>query len=126
MNKIATVLTIDLKGFNKRAQAEDACATAQYIMEYYRYIEGSVTSKGWRFVKGIGDCIMVVAKDEVESQLIQQFFEEASAKYPVSVLYRSCEFVEQQIEVEGYTCLDIIGKDICNLFLRDEKTTKLG
>jgi hypothetical protein len=126
MNKIATVLTVDLKGFNKRAQAEDACATANFITEYYRYIDDLVTFRGWRFVKGMGDCIMVVAEGEVESKLIRQFFEEIFEKYSVSVVYRLCEFVDLRVEIGGYTCLDIIGKDICNLFLRDESTTKLG
>ena len=126
MLKEATVMAVDLMGFNKRTQTEDPCMTARFLCQYYRSVGESAASRGWRFVKGIGDCILLEAQGTVEPEVIHHFFKEVSAEYPIAMLYRTCKFVQQQIDINGYSCLDIVGKDICNLFLRDDYTTKIG
>lgn len=41
-------------------------------------------------------------------------------------MIRACNFVGKEFKIGRYSCLDIIGKDINNLFLNDIATTKLG
>jgi adenylate/guanylate cyclase family protein len=122
----ATVMFVDLKDFNKQSQAEDPVATGEFLAGFYAYTEECIASKGWRFVKAIGDGILIVATGEAESGKVQAFYDQLSKKYNASVIYRTCQFVAQTIEIDSYRCNDIFGKDICNLFMKDSKTAKLG
>lgn len=122
--KKSTIIKIDIKGFNKMAQAEDPKATSDYISTYYQDIHSIISDHGWRFIKGIGDCVLISANSNTEN--INKLYEELSKKYNISICYRQCSYVDKQISIGQYSCLDVFGKDINNLFLCDSLTKTLS
>ncbi len=126
MRKISTIIKIDIYGFNKRAQAENPAATARYLAKYYELISDMVSRHGWRFVKSMGDCVLVAAHENTGAENIISFYEAISNRFDICLHYRECEFEEVEFAFEKYSCLDIIGKDINNLFLNDSSTIVLG
>ncbi len=106
------------------AQAEDPEETSDYISNYYQAIYSTISHHGWRFIKGIGDCVLISADSNTEN--INKLYEELSKKYSISLCYRQCSYAEKQISIGQYSCVDIFGKDINNLFLCDSLTKNLG
>ena len=122
--KESTIIKVDIKGFNNRAQTEASEETANYILNYYQTIQDIISQHGWRFIKGMGDCVLISADSNTEN--ITKLYEELSKEYSIYLCYRQCRFAEKQISVGQYSCLDIFGKDINNLFLCDSLTKTLG
>jgi class 3 adenylate cyclase len=126
MLKNSTIIIIEINGFNRRTQAENPAATVQYLAEYYELISGLVSRQGWRFVKSMGDCVLVAAHENSGTEDIVSLYEAISNRFDVSFRYRECEFEEVEFSFVQYSCLDAIGKDINNLFLNDSSTMVLG
>lgn len=51
-----------------------------------------------------------------------KYCEEISEQFDIRAHYRFCDFEEAETSTDGYSCLDIFGKDINNLFLEDAST----
>ena len=126
MRKISTIIKIDINGFNGRAQAENTAATAHYLTEYYELISNMVSRHGWRFVKAMGDCVLISADENAGTENISLFYEAISSRFDVCLYYRECEFEEVEFTFGKYSCLDTIGKDVNNLFLNDSSTMVVG
>lgn len=126
MRKISTIIKIDINGFNKRAQAENPVATARYLAEYCELISDMVSRYGWRFVKAMGDCVLVSADKNADTENISLFSEAIRSRFNVCLYYREWEFEEVGFTYGKYSCLDIIGKDVNNLFLNDSSTMVVG
>ena len=60
------------------------------------------------------------------SSLLTFFTYFLSKKYTVAFNYRECEIELAAISIASYYCNDVFGKDVCNLFLKDENTFSLG
>ena len=126
MQKISTIIKIDINGFNKRTQAENPAVTAHYLANYYELISNMVSAYGWRFVKGMGDCVLISADENAGTENISLFYEAISSRFDVCLYYRECKFEEVEFTFGKYSCLDTIGKDVNNLFLNDSSTIVLG
>ena len=59
----------------------------------------------------MGNSILILAKINNTPIKIEKFHKEISEKYNVTSLYRKCDVV-----IDNYSCLDIFGEDINNLF----------
>ena len=67
------------------------------------------------------------AKPCPEQELvIKDLYWRISKKYTVAFNYRECEIELAAISIASYYCNDVFGKDVCNLFLKDENTFSLG
>ena len=58
--------------------------------------------------------------------VIKDLYWRISKKYTVAFNYRECEIELAAISIASYYCNDVFGKDVCNLFLKDENTFSLG
>lgn len=121
----SVIIKIDIMGFNKKAQAENPEDTSEYIYEYYQRIENAISKYDWRFIKGMGDCVLISSCND-SSDHIAEFYEEISKVYNIALCYRLCRYVEKEIKIGDYSCTDVFGKDVNNLFLCDHLTTKLA
>ena len=117
---------MDISGFNKFSQSESPEKIADYIASYYKLIQSLVARYNWRFIKGIGDCVLISADLNVPMSRLKEFYETLSKEYAINVFFRKCEYYEQLVAIGDYSCLDIFGKDINNLFLGDSSTMKIG
>lgn len=126
MRRESTIIKIDINGFNKLAQEENPEDTARYLSAYYELAASAVAKFGWRFVKAIGDCILISTEGDAEPNKITAFYQIIQENFDVSLYYRPCEFEEIETKVGNYSCLDVIGKDINNLFLNDAFSVGIG
>jgi hypothetical protein len=124
--KTATVIKIQIKGSSKQAQLESPEETANYLTTYYKSIIKNTSPLKWRFVKAMGDGVLITAEENNSSDIINRIYKTISEKYNIELQYRICNFIEKKFKFNSYSCLDIIGKDINNLFLSDSATIKLG
>ena len=124
--KKSIVITVDIMGFTKLSHSQSPEKTANYITSYYKLVQSLVARYNWRFVKGIGDCVLISADLNVPMSRLNEFYETLSKEYDVNVFFRKCEYCEQLVAIGDYSCLDIFGKDINNLFLDDPSTVKIG
>lgn len=119
------VLTIDIKGFHRRAQFLTPAETAQYLVGFYRYVLAMLPTPDWRLVKTMGDCVVVVAATNAAHSQIQALHSAVSQRYPVTTHARLCHYAETPVRIGAYTCQDIFGQDLNQLFLHDAATTRL-
>lgn len=120
------VIALDLKEFSRKAQGEDPAETARFCEEYYDFVNSCTSSRGWRIVKTMGDCVLIVAGKSADHEEIRSWFDQISCRYDVGAIYRFCEYVVQEVKVAGYRCVDIFGRDVCGLFMKDPHTTTVG
>lgn len=122
----ATIVDIDILGSNKQNQTESPRETADYFLIYYQETNSIISQYNWRIIKTLGDTILILAGQNTEIENIQSLYDKISDKYNIRMKYRLCEYIEEQINFDQYSCLDVFGKDINNLFLNDEHTHEMG
>ncbi|MDP6535703.1 MAG: adenylate/guanylate cyclase domain-containing protein [Gammaproteobacteria bacterium] len=125
MLKTSTVIKIDIRGFDAVARQQTPTETADYLAEYYSLINDALSSHGWRFVKAIGDCVLISAEQNESEINIREFLDCIRTRFEVDLHYRNCHFEEMPFSYGSYSCLDTIGKDINKLFLQDTETVHL-
>ena len=122
----ATIIEVDILGSNKQNQTESPRETAEYFLNYYQEANSIITQYNWRIIKTLGDTVLISAGQDSEIENIQSLYDKLSKKYNIRLKYRTCEFIEEQINFNQYSCLDVFGKDINNLILNDEQTNRMG
>lgn len=122
----ATIVEIDILGSNKQNQTESPRETADYFLIYYQETNSIISQYNWRIIKTLGDTILILAGQDTEIENIQSLYDKISDKYNIRLKYRLCEYIEEPINFDQYSCLDVFGKDINNLFLKDEHTHEMG
>tara|TARA_B100002003_G_scaffold134570_2_gene124476 strand:+ start:1129 stop:1509 length:381 start_codon:yes stop_codon:yes gene_type:complete len=125
MLKTSTVIKIDIRGFDVVARQQTPTETADYLAEYYKLISEALSSHGWRFVKAIGDCVLISAEQNESEINIQEFLDCIRTCFEVDLHYRICRHEEIPFSYGGYSCIDTIGKDTNKLFLQDAETVRL-
>ena len=121
--KKSTIIKIDINGFHKKAVTQSTAETCEFLQAFYEKIEKLISSRGWRLVKTIGDCILIEAEKNIE--FISKFYLEVISEYQVSMVHRVCEYEILNVKIGTYSCEDIVGKDINRLFLCDSATQKM-
>ena len=76
--KKSIIITIDIKGFNKQTQLESSADTANYLTEYYEYIADLISPFKWRYVKSIGDCVLLSAENNNSADDIENLFKKVA------------------------------------------------
>ena len=123
------LFSIDVHKFNSFAQQQSNSETKNFLIGYYKHIENELPNDTWSVVKTIGDCVLLkcAAVLTPEQELvIKDLYWRISKKYTVAFNYRECEIELAAISIASYYCNDVFGKDVCNLFLKDENTFSLG
>ncbi len=126
MRKEATIIKIDINGFNSVAQAGSPQDTAIYLRSYYDRIYSVMSAHGWKIIKTIGDCVLVSAEENAAQEKISEIFKTLRTSFDISSCYRVCQFEEAEFSYDDYSCKDVIGKDINNLFMEDSSTVVLS
>jgi hypothetical protein len=122
MLKESTIIKFDINGFNAVAQSGSPQETASYLRSYYDHISASISGLGWKIVKTIGDCVLVSAEQNATQENISVVCKELRNSFDISTYYRACHFEEAEYSYDDYSCKDVIGKDINNLFMEDNFT----
>ncbi len=123
--KSSIILKIYIRGFDKKTQDETPNVTVKYLEVYYQFIERHAAQFGWRFIKGMGDSVLVSAENANSINNIELFSKAISKEYDLSIQYRACDFIEWDCNIGGYSCIDVVGKDINNLFRDDSETIRV-
>ena len=126
MHKHSTIIKIDINGFNKIAQSMSPHETMLYLRRYYELVFSAASELGWKFVKTLGDCVLLSAEEDTPHDKISAFHDSILGRFDINTNYRLCEFEESRFVLGDYCCTDTIGKDINNLFLGDSATVMLG
>ncbi|MBL7014072.1 MAG: hypothetical protein ISR83_06600 [Candidatus Marinimicrobia bacterium] len=124
-----TLLNIDIKNFKRKSESLTHAEIKQRLLSFYKLIENELTSLPWEIVKTIGDAVLINCHSQLTDSLKQQidaFFTKMTENFDVTVLYRECEVENEKIKIRSYQCNDVFGKDVNNLFVQDEKCTRLG
>ena len=117
---------VDIKDFRKEIKSDAPEYRADYLYTYYRFIMDNIAHLKWRFIKGLGDSVLISADVNNRPDDINTFYKIISKKYNVILLYRKCNFVEKNINIDSYSCFDVFGDDINYLFLNDSSTIELN
>lgn len=125
MIKHAIIIKFDIKGFAEQSKPATPAELAQYLRNFYERVSAECAKRQWRLVKTIGDCVLVVAEHNHSVPEITTAHEIIDSEFGINTSYRECEFEETQISLDGYSCLDMVGNDINNLFLEDKQTVTL-
>ena len=72
-------------GFTKLSHSQSPEKTANYITSYYKLVQSLVARYNWRFVIGIGDCVLISADLNVPMSRLNEFYETLSKEYDVNV-----------------------------------------
>ena len=126
MHKHSTLIKIDINGFNKIAQSMPPLETMHYLRGYYEDVFKEASELGWKFVKTIGDCVLLSAEESASHEDICALHDSIRRRFDINTNYRVCEFEESRFVFGDYSCTDTIGEDINNLFLGDSATVMLG
>ncbi|MDM8543023.1 adenylate/guanylate cyclase domain-containing protein [Desulfococcaceae bacterium HSG9] len=122
----ATIIKIDINGFINAVQSDSPQDMADFLNNYYQSVWERANRLNWRFIKSIGDCVLLLAETNDSAENIEQFFEDVSNNYDVTLHYRECRFAEKEFKISSYSCVDVFGKDINKLFMNDPATKQLG
>ena len=123
------LFSIDVHKFNLFAQQQSNSETKNFLISYYKHIENELPNDKWSIVKTIGDCVLLKCEAVLTPEqelIIKDLYWRISNKYNVAFNYRECEVELAAINIASYHCNDVFGKDVCNLFLKDENTFSLG
>jgi len=122
MEKNSTIIKVDITKFNSLAQSTESSETANYLRRYYELLFKLSTGNGWEIIKTIGDCVLITAPDNGSAEIVEDFCANIRSEFDVTVHYRKCSFEEVEFSYNDYSCKDVIGKDINNLFMEDSST----
>ncbi|NKB33720.1 MAG: hypothetical protein GKR91_11535 [Pseudomonadales bacterium] len=126
MPKKTIIIKFDINGFNKKAQSSSVQKTAEFLSEYYELIAAESANLNWRFIKTIGDCVLVSADENNSHEVINRVHKNIQNVFSINTCYRECEYEELNTTFGDYSCRDTIGKDINGLFLGDENTVSIS
>ena len=74
----------------------------------------------------MGDSVLISSEINNTPKDIEQLHKSILREYIVSLFYRECDVIEKKVIINNYSCLDIFGHNINNLFLNDFLTIKLS
>lgn len=126
MQKESTLISVDILGSNVAAQLESSEKTAQYLCDYYDLVAEKISIYGWRIVKTMGDCVLISAESNATVDNINALFGALKSDYDIRLCHRECVFEELEVSFEKYSCVDIFGKEVNNLFMKDALTMRLS
>ena len=87
--KKATIIKIDINGFINAVQSDYPQDMADFLSNYYQSVWEWANRLDWRFIKSLGDCVLLSAETNNSAENIEQFFEDISNKYNVTLHYRN-------------------------------------
>ena len=124
----ATLLNISIQGFNKQAQHQSDLEIRDYLVGYYEAVEQECVKYKWQIIKTMGDCVFVNSESKLTSETslhLKYLYEILKLNYPILIRYRECEIERASINLGGFCCNDVFGKDVNNLFLNDDFTHRM-
>ena len=124
--KASIIIIVDIKDFSNILKLGCSEDIAHYLSTYYNCIENNLIPLCWKIVKTMGDVVLISAEINNTEKDLKLFHKTISEKYNVTLKYRKCEIIEKDVVFDNYSCLDIFGHDINNLFLNDHLTKKMG
>lgn len=121
--KKATIIKIDLRGFQSKASGEEVGDTANYLKQYYHAVAKLIRKPSWRLIKTMGDCVLIEAEKNLS--FLSVVYQDLRAEFDIVMDYRICEYETFTVGIGDYACEDVAGKDIGCLFRNDDQTHRM-